>query len=309
MMNNTSATLTTCFFLDTTSEPSEQFDSLILACFVLHSVSFIPAALGNGVVAITTLKTPSLHKPSFLLLSCAAMADSLTGFLAQPVAMASFAAKLRRQFSTACQLDVVKECLGWLFSGMSVSILALLSVERYLVLRLGTRHRSVVTVKRVFMAVTSFWLSLVTLEILRFVSLNNKTFTAIHVPFMFLSLVILTATYYQIHRYIKQQSLKLTPADNRHAQSFDLAKYKKITLAVLYIVSFYWIFFAPFVCVLVAYLILGFSKTVEGAYYITTTLILANAAINPFLYCWKLRALRKAVLINLKSRLHLDHSI
>lgn len=305
-MNNTSVTLTTCFFLDTTSEPSEHFDSLSLACLVLHSVSFLPAALGNGIVALTTLKTPSLHKPSFVLLSCAAMADSLTGFLAQPVAMASFAAKLRRKLITACQLDVVKEIMGWLFSGVSVSILALLSVERYLVLHLGTRYRSVVTVKRVLLAVTVFWLSLVILEILRFLVLNNKTFTAIHVPFMFLSLMTLTATYFQIHHYIKRQSLKLTPANNRQVHSFDIAKYKKITVAVLYIVCFYWLFFAPFVCVLVAYLILGFSEAVEGAYYITTTVILANAAVNPFLYCWKLRALRKAVLINLKLILQLD---
>ena len=303
MSNNTSPTR--CFFIELTPRPSKYLDSLYLVCLVLHAVSFLPAAFGNGVVTLTTLKTPSLHKPSFVLLSCAALADSLTGFLAQPVAMASFAAKLQRQFFTACWLDLVKECLGWLFGGISVSILAFLSVERYLALRLGLRYQTVITVKRVLLIVIFFWFALLTLGTFRFFVLSNKTYVAIHLPFMFLSLVILTSTYFKIHLFIKRHRLKLSPAENQKPNSFDVAKYKKITLAVFYIVCFFWLFFAPFVCVLLALLLSGFTERVEGAYYVTTTLILANAAVNPLLYCWKLRALRQAVLKNIKDILHL----
>lgn len=304
MLNNTLPRR--CFFLETTHQPSEYFDVLNLACLILHAVSFLPAAIGNGVVTLTTYKTPSLQKPSFVLLSCAAFADSLTGLLAQPVAMASFAAKLRRQFSAACWLDIVKECLGWLFGGISVSILALLSVERYLALYLGIRYKAVITVKRVLLTVAFFWLTLLILGAFRFLVINNKTFVAIHLPFMFLSLLILTATYYRIHHFIKRHRLKLSPAENQEPNSFDVAKYKKITLAVFYIVCFYWLFFAPFVCVLVVYLSSGFTERIEGAYYVTTTFILVNAAVNPVLYCWKLRALRQAVWKNIKEILHLD---
>jgi len=303
MSNDTSPTR--CFFIELTPRPAKYFDSLYLVCLVLHAVSFLPAAIGNGVVTLTTFKTPSLQKPSFVLLSCAAFADSLTGFLAQPVAMASFAAKLKGQFSAACWLDLLKECLGWLFGGISVSILAFLSVERYLALRLGLRYQTVITVKRVLLIVIFFWLALLTLGTFRFFALSNKTYVAIHLPFMLLSLVILTATYCKIHLFIKRHRLKLSPAENQKQNAFDVAKYKKITLAVLYIVCFYWLFFAPFVCVLLAFLLSGFTERVEGAYYITTTLILANAAVNPLLYCWKLRALRQAVLKYIKDILHL----
>lgn len=303
MSNDTSPT--GCFFIELTPRPTKYFDSLYLVCLILHAVSFLPAAIGNGFVTLTTIKTPSLQKPSFVLLSCAAFADSLTGFLAQPVAMASFAAKLRRQFSAACWLDVVKECLGWLFGGISVSILAFLSVERYLALRLGLRYQTVITVKRVLLIVIFFWLALLILGTFRFLVISNKTYVAIHLPFMFLSLLILTATYCRIYFFIKRHRLKLSPAENQKPNSFDVAKYKKITLAVLYIVCFYWLFFAPFVCVLFAYLLSGFTERVEGAYYITTTLIRANAAVNPLLYCWKLRALRQAVWKNIKDILHL----
>lgn len=303
MANDTS--LTSCFFIEFIPRPTKSFDSLYLVCLVLHAVSFLPAAIGNGIVTLTTFKTPSLQKPSFVLLSCAALADSLTGFLAQPVAMASFAAKLQRQFSAACWLDLVKECLGWLFGGISVSILALLSMERYLALRLGLRYQTDITVKRVLIIVVFFWLALLTLGTFRFFLLNNQTYVAIHLPFMFLSLIILTATYCKIHLFIKRHRLKLSPAENQKPNSFDVARYKKITLAVLYIVCFYWLFFAPFVCVLLAFLLSGFTERIEGAYYITTTLILANAAINPLLYCWKLRALRQAMLKYIKGILHL----
>ena len=134
---------------------------------------------------------------------------------------------------------------------------------------------------------------------------NSMTKRRLENTFMFLSLIILTATYCKIHLFIKRHRLKLSPAENQKPNSFDVARYKKITLAVLYIVCFYWLFFAPFVCVLLAFLLSGFTERIEGAYYITTTLILANASINPLLYCWKLRALRQAVLKYIKGILHL----
>ena len=300
--NNTS--MTKCFFVETANrQPSEHQDSLNILCVVLHAISFLPAAFGNGVITITIFKTPSLQKPSFVLLSCAAFADSLTGFLVQPVAMAYFMAKLQRQFSHACLLDVIKECLGWIFGGISVSILALLSVERYLVLHLGLRYRTVVTVKRLLLIVVMFWLSVIILGILRFHVLSNKTYVAIHLPFMLLSLLILTASYCRIYYCIKRQRI-IEPSSSiqdQQASSFDVAKYKKITSAVFYIVCFYWIFFAPFVCVLGAFMLSGFTERVEGAYNVTTTVVLTNAAVNPVLYCWRLRALRQAAWKNIKQ--------
>ena len=309
MYNNNTST-SKCFFLETAPrQASNHLDSLNMFCLVLHALSFIPAVIGNGLITLTTFKSPSLQKPSFVLLSCAAFADSLTGFLAQPIAMASFVAKLRRQFSHACWLDVIKECLGWLFGGISVSILALLSIERYLVLQLGLRYCAVVTVKRVLLVVAFFWLSLLILGTLRFYVLSNKTYVAIHLPFMFLGLLILTISYLRIHRCITRRRFIIKPNSSEQVQeemSFDIRKYKKITLAVFYIVCFYWLFFAPFVCVLVSYLLLGFTERIEGAYYITTTVVLTNAAVNPFLYCWRLRALRQAVLKTVKQILHLN---
>lgn len=310
MFNDTNISTSKCFFLETADQQRvEHLDSLNMFCVVLHAITFLPAAIGNGVITLTTLKTPSLQKPSFVLLSCAAFADSLTGFLAQPVAMASFVAKLRRQFSHACWFDVIKECLGWLFGGISLSILALLSIERYLVLHLGLRYCRVVTVKRCLLIVAMFWLSLIFLGILRFsYALSNRTYTALHLPFMFLALLILTASYCKIYYCIKRQRL-IEPSStdqDQGASTFDIEKYKKITLAILYIVCFYWLFFAPFVCVLVAYLVLGFTERVEGAYYVTTTVVLTNATVNPVLYCWRLRVLRQAVWKNVKQILHMD---
>ena len=304
--NNTSTTK--CFFIETAiRQPSEQQDSLNIFCVALHVISFLPAAIGNGVITITIFKTPSLQKPSFVLLSCAAFADSLTGFLVQPVAIASFVAKLRRQFPHACLLDVIKECLGWIFGGISVSILALLSVERYLVLHLGLRYSTVVTVKRLLLIVVMFWLSLIILGILRFQTLSNKTYVSIHLPFMFLSLLILTVSYCRIYYCIKGQRIiePCSSIKDQQARSFDIEKYKKITSAVLHIVCFYWLFFAPFVCVLMAYLLSGFNERVEGAYNVTTTVVLTNAAVNPVLYCWRLRALRQAASKNIKQILRM----
>ena len=300
---------TTCFFLETIKrQPSEYLDSLEMFCVFLHALTFLPAAIGNGFIVITTFKSPSLQKPSFVLLGCVAFADSLTGFLAQPVSMAYFVARLRRQFSLACLLGVIKECLGWLFSGISVSIIALLSVERYLVIHLGLRYDRVITLKRLLLIYCIFWVCLVCLGILRFFVLSNKLYVLFHLPFMFLGLFILTASYCKIYNCIRRQRLikPITSAQQKRNSSFDMAKYRKITSAMLFCVCFYWLFFAPFVCVLLVYLLLRNTERVEGPYDVSTTIVLANAAVNPVLYCWRLRLLRQAVWRNIKQMLHMD---
>lgn len=48
-------------------------------------------------------------------------------------------------------------------------------------------------------------------------------------------------------------------------------------------------------CVLVVLLMRGLTEAVQGAYDVSTTIVLANAAVNPVLYYWRLRVLRKAV--------------
>ena len=294
-----------CFFLEVKAQTPQYIDALHWLCILLHGCSCLPAAFGNGIITLTLWKTPSLQRPSFILLSWTAFADALTGLLAQPVAIASFVSKLQRRLSVACVLDVAKESLAWLFSGVSVSILALLSVERYLVLYLGFDYRTVVTTTRLMLIVVTFWASLIVLAMLRFSVIRNETYVAIHLPFMFLGLVLLTATYCRIHQCITRRKTQTCP-ENQDPDSFDIVKYKKITSAVFYIVCFYWLFFAPFVFVLVVYLLAGFTDAVEGAYNVTATLVLTNAAVNPVLYCWRLRVLRKAVFKETKRLLHLN---
>ena len=308
---NDDTLISKCFFFETSAhQASKNLDSLIVFCIVLHTLSFIPAAIGNGIISLTTCKSPSLQKPSFVLLGCTAFADALTGFIAQPIAMASFVVKLRKQFPSACYLDAVKECLGWLLGGISLSILALLSIERYLVLHLGLpRYCAVISVRRVLVVVAMFSVSLIIMEVLRFHVLSNKSYVVIHLPFMFLGLLTLPLSYLRIHRHIRRRTLIIEPKPSQQLQemnSFDIKKYERVTSAVLFIVCFYWLFFAPFVCVLVAYLILGFTERIEGAYYITTTIVLTSAAVNPILYCWKLRALRRAVVKNVKKLFYLS---
>lgn len=215
-VNNTS----TCFFFETISRQySDHSKILKIFCVVLHALTFVLVAFDNGLIVLTTFKNPSFQKPSFVLLSCAAFADFLTGFLAQPVAVAHFVTKLRQQTSLSCLLGVMKEPLGWLFSGISVSILAILSVERHLVLHLGLRYGRIVTIKRLFLIYWIFWLSLIFLAVLRFHVLSNNVYVLCHLPFMFLCLFILTLSYCRINYCIRKHGLVEPSTSPKRIQS------------------------------------------------------------------------------------------
>ncbi|KAM7437998.1 cannabinoid receptor [Porites harrisoni] len=40
---------------------------------------------------------------------------------------------------------------------------------------------------------------------------------------------------------------------------------------------------------------IGYTRTVKVAYYYAVTFIFINSCLNPFVYCWRIREIRRAV--------------
>ena len=107
----------------------------------------ITAFLGNAVIIVALKKVSSLHPPSKLLLSCLASTDLCVGLVAQPLFVAYIMSPehsiLCRHLTTLFHGSIV------ILGGVSLSILAAISVDRRLALSLGMRYRQVVTLRRV----------------------------------------------------------------------------------------------------------------------------------------------------------------
>ena len=72
-------------------------------------------------------------------------------------------------------------------------------------------------------------------------------------------------------------------------------KCKKSAVTVLYIYGLLLIWYLPFLAVIVVEAISGAPRSVKIAYDLTTAVVFINSSVNPIIYCWRLKQVRRAV--------------
>lgn len=294
-----------CVFLEGT--PNSSYMVTVL-CITLHSLSFLPATFGNAIIICAIWRTHSLQSPSNVLLGCLALADFTTGIFAQPLTIASLVAQLQGNGRLFCSIDAARECVCWISSGVSVTLLSVISADRFLAVYLHLRYRAVVTVQRVLALVASFWVLGVIFSILRFTVISGRVFVIAQLPFMFSFLLIVPLANVRIlklvrrhQKQIQNQVCEIAQTPEHEQATLEINRTKKATMTIVYVVSLFWFCFAPFACTCAIYVVYGWTPGVKTAYELSTALTLSNAALNPFVYCSRLRELREAVLLVIKQ--------
>ncbi|CAH3179656.1 unnamed protein product, partial [Porites lobata] len=107
----------------------------------LNFVLSITAFVGNTLILVALYKVPSIHPPTKLLFRCLSVTDLC---IISPGNLFYFIA--------------VNSSLSFILCGVSGVTSTAISLDRLLALTLGLRYRIVVTLKRVAVLVTCFWL-------------------------------------------------------------------------------------------------------------------------------------------------------
>ena len=113
-----------------------------------------------------------------------------------------------------------------------------------------------------------------------------------------ISLVISTLSYIRIYRIVRRHQLHIN-AQQQAVQNFNAGNNLNIARLKRSAMNTFVFYIALIICYFPMYLLL----TLHGLSYVfwqtesefATTLVLSNSCINPFLYCWRLRELRTAV--------------
>ena len=104
------------------------------------------AFLGNLVVIIAIIKTPSLQRPCNILLCSLATTDCLTGLVAQPLFVAWRLMIHRIHVSCDHQAELFRAyTIGLPFVGWSFAYITLISLDRHYALARPLKYRSNVT--------------------------------------------------------------------------------------------------------------------------------------------------------------------
>ena len=291
----------TCFYLDINLDKTEEvFIANVITC-IFNSVFSLITSVGNFIILHAIRKDQNLHSPCFILLCCLAFSDLLVGAICQPFMVTYKIAELVDNFPTYCTLRIIQNVSGFITSGVSLLTLAVVSIDRLLAVTVHLRYSVIVTVPRVFQTAFSLWIFSIAVVIARF-WMKAACWLILPLVILFLTLLVTAFSTSQIFQIVRRHQRQINDQNmasfslHTTAVNCDVLKCKKSAVTVLYIYGLLLIFYLPFgLTMLVEAAFIGYTRSVKIAYDYATTAVFINSFLNPLVYCWRIREIRRAV--------------
>ena len=283
----------------TTSRKHENLGSWYIVNCVLNAFLCINAIILNSVTIQALRKTSSFPKPLKTLLLNLAVSDLGVGLLVQPF---YFGLLVKWFIQRDNSYSVDGTCTTflltlYLFIAASFSGVVALSGDRFLAVHLHLRYQELVTHKRVVAVVISIWTfsAFLSLSYL-WVSRNNfyMLIATVGVVYLVFSTIFYLKIYFAVRRHRNQVQALQVAAEND--QIANAARLRKSAVSVFYVYLVFLLCYLPKICSFLVVVISGFSPGVKVVFSFSTTLLFLNSSLNPVIYCWKMKHIRRAVL-------------
>ena len=253
----------------------------------------ITAFLGNSLTLVALHKESSLHPPSKLLYRCLATTDLLVGLVAQPLHVTYWMSVVHEHWSLCYYAGEAAYITGAALCGVSLLTMTAISVDRLIALLSGLRYKEIVTLKRIYIIIASFWvLCLVASLCTIFDQRITALYTRILIP---LSLLISLASYTKIFRTLRHHQAQVQQQPSQ-PNALNMARYRKAVHSALWVQSVLVICYTPYlIAVFVITSRTTYSSNSVVAWEMAGVLVYFNSTLNPFLYCWKISEVRRAM--------------
>ena len=252
---------------------------------------------GNATVLLALSKVSTLHRASKLLFRTLAATDFCVGVISQPLTVLSLMSQVHRQFNVCRYASTVRFLISHVLCTMSLLSSAAINVDRLLALSLRLRYRQFVTLKRMYVIVTAFWVLSIAFSVMSFIS--ERTTTWFYTVVLLSCLIISGISYAKIflmlhHNQTQVNSLAVCQTQPNPVRTPNAEVYKKTVSTVLWVQIGLVVCYVPF---MIIGLIIRNNQTVPIvlAWRCTGTLLFFNSSLNPFLYCWKMRSVKRAM--------------
>ena len=273
--------------------------------FKQHSISFsavnillsITATLANSLIVVALHKESSLHPPSKLLYCCLATSDLLVGLVNHPI-YATYWMSLAHEHWILCRYE---RNAGYISSftlcGVSLFTMAAISVDRLLTMLLGLRYKEIVSLRRTYIILAIFWIGCLIAG--SFSHLNYRTIFWYTFTSISSCLVISIASYKNIFRALSHHQAKIqyhARQQPMQPNALNMAQYRKAVYSAL------WVQLASVVCYVPQFtveIVIFLSATRFSNFFLiygmANVLVFFNSTLNPFLSCWKISEVKRAV--------------
>ena len=253
----------------------------------------ITALLGNILILIALHRMTSIYPPTKLFFRCLAVTDLCVGLIVQPLYTTFIMSRVTKMNENVLfYIDKVCTASSAVLCAVSLLTTTAISVDRLLALLLGMRYRHVVTLGRVRVVITCFWL--ISASIAMIGLWTKGVFNRVSSVITVLSLVTSISSYVKIHLKLRQHQTQIQnqlsqEQPNGGGSPLNIARYKKTVSSIL------WVQLALVVCYAPYGVVAGIAINNLVVQFASSTLVYLNSSLNPILYCWKIREVRQAV--------------
>ena len=285
-----------CSFLliSNSSRSTSVYYQVTLTACVFTSLMVPMTVAGNALILAAIWKNPSLRTPSYVLLAGLSFTDFCSGLLSQPFYVVYKLAELAGWRKLICIAGVITQSVGYYFSSLTVIVMTITAVERWL----HMSRRSLLTVRRVVMLYTASALLLIVLDAVHmygwhYTNRNFKTVIVIFVLCTTLCFVLTAFAYYKVYCIIRHHQNQIQNNEN----AIDIEKYKKSVFTILYILALFLLSYVPYVCCLLVINILDIfgTKLSSAAFNVCGAIVFFSSFVNPLLYYWRIKDIRHSV--------------
>ena len=260
----------------------------------------ITATLGNVLILVALYKLSSVQAPTRLLLRSLTVTDLCVGVTVQPLFVPLL---LYPDFMTKINIlfPIFRAQITISYTLCPVSFLTAtaMTIDRFLALRLRLRYRNVVNLPRVRVAIALCWLiGIYTGLTFLFLSplITLKQIAGFFVLWTFISLTSYTMICFTIRKQRAQVHGNNGPSSsNSGIFPSRLALYKKTLSGIAWVQLALAACYFPFVI----WVFIAMATNLRGENFnvlwmSAATLVYFNSSINPVLYCWKMKQVRRA---------------
>ena len=274
----------------------ENYVSTLVA--IILNIVTCPVTICMNLLVIVAVKTkPRLQTMYNLLLCALAATDMVVGAVVQPIYAVGEISLLAGSVSEYCTQYLKTVFLFLSPSSASLSLLALLSLERYLAMKYSLRYADIITKGRITTAVITCWV----IAVLPPVFLDSfsrpvlSVMTAVFITSV--SFAVIAYGHISVFLVTRRHIIRIKSEQVSQDTKKKFLEEKKAAITTSIVVGFVLFSFVP----LLVYTLLRplLLKSYFGNLFISCkpvlqSFVLINSLGNPIIYCWRSSVLRKA---------------
>ena len=282
----------------TGTEVEDFYPWYIFSC-VLNVLLTITAIVLNSVTIQALRKASSLSKPLRTLLLSLAFTDLGVGLLCHPFNITFLIKWLSQNMESypSCAAYTAFTFITNSLSKASFFGIAALSVDRFLAIQLHLRYQELVTHRRVLCVVLGMWISSVFFALFRLLVSTDITYVVFAINGI-ICYVVSACLYFKIYLAVRRHKdhIQALQVAQNGEMAANMVSASKTAVGTFYVYLVFLFCYLPNSFSLAFIAVHGSNAQTKVSTIYTWTLVLFNSSLNPVIYCWKLRPVRRAVM-------------